>query len=117
MLADVFDRLVPNRTSQYLHRVEVVQHSPTATRPHSYHAGDEHPDATAAARRTGGDDGGHTLSTFLANGIRLVNKLLPTRDDNYADAAVRRSAVYAGPDGKFSDVSHTWRFKRPRTLR
>jgi len=132
MLAGVLDRVLPGRRSQYLHRVNVERGPwPPVTaqqqqqqRPHSYHgncAGSvpqhdpllQHPDRRGAALRT--------------SGLKLAAKFWSSCGSSRAAAvapatvtrgrpavAVRKRAATVTTNGGFSNVSHTWRFKRLR---
>ncbi|XP_050427745.1 focal adhesion kinase 1 isoform X2 [Adelges cooleyi] len=121
MLADVFDRVIPGRRrSQYLHRVN-VERAPvrpprlSSGRPHSYHG------------CSGGGLGVQDDGLLKAGGRKLAAKFLASRavvtDTLEAAAAAvavrkprqplrRRQAVDSASNGGFSNVSHTWRFKR-----
>ncbi|XP_050545837.1 focal adhesion kinase 1 isoform X2 [Daktulosphaira vitifoliae] len=121
MLADVIDRVIPGRRrSQYLHQVDVERapvrpprSSPSVGRPHSYHGGN----------RVDVQDEG----LLRASGRKLAAKFLASKtavaDTIEAAAAAvtarkprppqrRRRAVESSSNGGFSNVSHTWRFKR-----
>lgn len=119
MLAGVLDRVLSSRRrSQYLHRVNVERAprppAPPLQRPHSYHGGRNqlYPDS---------DRGG----ALRANGRKLAAKFwsscgssraaaaaTATRGDRPAAAVRKRAATTT--NGGFSNLSHTWRFKRLR---
>lgn len=131
MLAGVLDRVLPGRRSQYLHRVNVERGPTTARqlqRPHSYHGGcvvigvarqdpvpvvQQHPERRRDAIR--------------ASGLKLAVKFWSSCGSSKAAAAAvtvtrgrpaaavrRRAATAVTTNGGFSNVSHTWRFKRLR---
>ncbi|XP_025407805.1 focal adhesion kinase 1 isoform X2 [Sipha flava] len=121
MLAGVLDRVLLGRRSQYLHQVN-VERGPrpppgSPPRPHSYHG--------HSNLYTGRNGGGGNGTALKASGRKLAAKFwsscgspraavaatTPTRE---RPAAVdrKRTATAATTNGGFSNVSHTWRFKR-----
>lgn len=119
MLAGALDRVLPGRRS-YLHRVNVERRPrpPSQSRPHSYHGG-----ATAAEsqRRDGLRTSGRKLAAkFWSSAAAAV---VAGRSAVPEPAAVRKrtpataAATTTCSNGGFSNVSHTWRFKRLRFVR
>ncbi|XP_026813489.1 focal adhesion kinase 1 isoform X1 [Rhopalosiphum maidis] len=116
MLAGALDRVLPGRRSPYLHRVNVERRPrlPSQSRPHSYHGG-----ATAESQRRDGlrTSGRKLAAKFWSScgssrSAAVVGRCVPE------PAAVRKRAPAAAAatttcsNGGFSNVSHTWRFKR-----
>lgn len=122
MLAGALDRVLPGRRSPYLHRVNVERRPrppvpPQHHRPYSYHGG-----ATADCQRRDG---------LRTSGRKLAAKFWSSCGSSRSSAVVsgsvppdpvavrKRAAATAAAtttcsNGGFSNVSHTWRFKRLR---
>ncbi|XP_050055432.1 focal adhesion kinase 1 isoform X3 [Aphis gossypii] len=111
MLAGALDRVLPGRRS-YLHRVNVERRPrpPSQSRPHSYHGGVT---AVESQRRDGLRTSGRKLaakfwSAAVVAGRSAVPEPAAVRKRTPATAA----ATTTCSNGGFSNVSHTWRFKR-----
>lgn len=126
MMAGVFDRVLPGRRSQYLHRVNVERGPrPPATaqqqRPHSYHGG-----CVGGATHDPLHHPPDRRGVLRASGLKLAAKFWSSCGSSRAAAAaatatrgrpavaVRRRAATVTTNGGFSNISHTWRFKRLR---
>ncbi|KAE9540969.1 hypothetical protein AGLY_004214 [Aphis glycines] len=114
MLAGALDRVLPGRRS-YLHRVNVERRPrpPSQSRPHSYHGGVT---AVESQRRDGLRTSGRKLAAkFWSSAAAAV---VAGRSAIPEPAAVRKrtpataAATTTCSNGGFSNVSHTWRFKR-----
>ncbi|CAH1725161.1 unnamed protein product [Aphis gossypii] len=114
MLAGALDRVLPGRRS-YLHRVNVERRPrpPSQSRPHSYHGGVT---AVESLRRDGLRTSGRKLAAkFWSSAAAAV---VAGRSAVPEPAAVRKrtpataAATTTCSNGGFSNVSHTWRFKR-----
>lgn len=124
MLAGALDRVLPGRrSSPYLHRVNVERRPrpPSQSRPHSYHGG-----ATAAEsqRRDGLRTSGRKLAakfwSSCGSSRSAAVAVVAGKSAVPEPAAVRKrtpatvAATTTCSNGGFSNVSHTWRFKRLR---